>query len=99
MGFIEYYKAHSKNHKMFTLNELPEDVKQDLFNLINNYDKRIGFYVYHNQAWNDEHTKIEVKSMEIAYYVRFYLPDIMYNDWGIPCGARFWRMGKVAGGR
>lgn len=99
MGFIEYYKLHSKHHKMFTLKELPKDVKKDLFNLISNYDKRIGFYVGYRHEWNNEHTEIEFKGMDISYYVRSYLPDIIYSDWGIPCGMRFWRMKNVAGGR
>ena len=99
MGFIEYYKLRSKHHKMFYLEELPDDVQKDLWNLISNYDKRIGFYVCHTHMWNDEHTSIDFKGLKIAYYVRSWLPDVLYYNDCIPCGLRFWRMRKVAGGR
>ena len=98
MGFIEYYKLRGKNHKLFRLEELPDDVRQDLFNLIGNYDKRIGFYVGYSHKWNDERTEIIFDGMLIYYYVRSFVPDIIFNDYGFPCGLRFWRMKKVTGG-
>ena len=100
MGFIEYYKAHRKHgNKMFwSEGELPEEIKADLWKLLEKEDKRIGFYVYHNHIWNAEQSCMEFKSMEVAYYVRSWCPHIITNDFNIPCGIRFWNMRSVSGG-
>ena len=38
MGFIEYYKKYGQWHQMFSLNELPDDVREDLKTLIESED-------------------------------------------------------------
>lgn len=100
MGFIEYYKKHSKHCAFFSLELLPEDVKNDLIKLLNNCDRRIGFYVTHSFEINSNKEPINTK-MNISYYVRTWHPSFFYSDWFghmIPVGIRFWRMKKVAGG-
>lgn len=97
MGFIEYYKKHSKHCTFFSLESLPEDVKDDLIRLLNNRDRRIGFYVTHSFEINSNKEPINTK-MNISYYVRAHFPDIIYNCYNIPCGIRIWRMFKTAGG-
>ncbi len=100
MGFIEYYKAHRKHgNKMFwTEGELPEEVKADLWELLEKNDKRIGFYVYDSYVWDAEHSRMKLDGMKVAYYVRSWHPHIITNDFNIPCGIRFWNMRRVSGG-
>lgn len=98
MGFIDFYKTRGKYHKFFFIEELPEEVQNDLRDLLNKNDKRIGFFISHSFELNDngEHVNTE---LNIAYYVRSHFPDIIYNNLHIPCGIRIWRMFKTAGGR
>ena len=97
MGFIDFYKTHSKYHRFFLIDELPKDVKIDLQNLLDKNDKRIGFFITHSFELNDNREPINTK-LNIAYYVRSHFPDIFYNSLHIPCGIRIWRMFKIAGG-
>ena len=97
MGFIDFYKTHSKHCKFFLIDNLPTDVQNDLRDLLNKNDKRIGFFITHNFELNDNREPINTE-LNIAYYVRTRFPDIIYNDWHIPCGIRFWRMFRIAGG-
>ena len=101
MGFIEYYKKHSQWHQMFSLDELPGDVREDLKTLIKSEDKRIGFYVGPVHNWNKTRTEIVFEGLSIMYYVRTWHPTLCYSEWFghmVPAGIRFWRMKKVAGG-
>lgn len=98
MGFIDFYKTHSKYHRFFSIKELPEEVQTDLRDLLNKNDKRIGFFITHSFELNDNGEHIN-STLNIAYYVRSHFPDILYNDLHIPCGIRIWRMFRTAGGR
>ena len=94
MGFIEFYRKKHKSHRFFTLKELPDEVKKDLQNLLDNNDKRIGFFVSTTfEIRNGEKCNTKVG---VSYYVRTHFPDIIFNDYHIPVGIRFWRMFKVA---
>lgn len=64
MTFIEYYKTHS--HGWYRMEELPEDVRADLWERLKNYDKQIGCMVYHSHLG----IPIEFKGMKVGYYVR-----------------------------
>lgn len=94
MGFIEFYRKKYKSHRFFTLKELPDEVKKDLQNLLDNNDKRIGFFV--SKTFEIRNEKICNTKVGVAYYVRAHFPDIIFNDYHIPVGIRFWRMFKVA---
>lgn len=64
MTFIEYYKNNL--HRWYTMEELPEDVKADLWERLKNYDKQIGCIVYHSHLG----IPIEFRGMKVGYYVR-----------------------------
>lgn len=97
MGFIDFYKAHSKYCRFFSIDELPEEVQTDLRDLLDKNDRRIGFFVTHSFELDDngEHVNSE---LNISYYVRSHFPDILYTASHIPCGIRIWRMFRTAGG-
>lgn len=97
MGFIEYYKTKcNKAGSMFIWKEeMPEDIYKDLMNLLAQEDKRIGIMVFHSHKWNEEHTQVEFNGLKIGYYVRAKFPHLIFNDYGIPCGIRFWQMKRV----
>ena len=100
MGFIEFYKKKCKYHRWWTEEELPEDVKKDLWKLLENDDKRIGFAVLHNHRLNPETNELEFKGMVVGYYVRSWHPHFISSShylFGheIPCGIRFWNMKRT----
>ena len=64
MTFIEYYKARSIG--WYRIEELPEDVKQDLWERLENGDKQIGYLIYHSHGGNP----CTFQGMKIGYYVR-----------------------------
>lgn len=97
MGFIEYYKKYNKNCQFFSLDRLPEDVKNDLIKLLDKGDRRIGFFVTHSFEIDSNGEPVNTK-MGISYYVRAHFPTIIFNYYHIPCGIRIWRMFKTAGG-
>lgn len=99
MGFIDFYKTHSKHCTFFSMNALPEEVQADLHDLLDKNDKRIGFFVTHSFELNNNKEPINT-TLNISYYVRSHFPDIIYTDSRIPipCGIRIWRMFRTAGG-
>ena len=97
MGFIDFYKTHSKHCTFFSMGALPEEVQADLRDLLNKNDRRIGFFVTRSFELNDNKEPINT-TLNISYYVRSPFPDIIYNNSHIPCGIRIWRMFRTAGG-
>lgn len=104
MNFINFYKMNSKHHRWFRMEDLPEETKADLIKLLSENDRRIGYFVYHSHGWNDDHTEVIFKGMEIGYYVRSWHPRFVYGECFIfghlieyPAGLTFWMMKRAYG--
>ena len=98
MGFIEFYNQNKKKRSFWSSDCLPDDVRKDLFNLLENDDKRIGFIIFHVYVIQKNGSR-ECDGMDIGYYVRSWHPTFIYTNiklHDIPCGLRFWRMKRCS---
>ena len=86
MTFKEFYFTRGKG--WYRIEELPEDVRKDLFELLEAEDKRIGIVVYHSHV--SENNDIHFEGMKIGYYWRTFKPCLQMEPWNW-----FWRLKKI----
>ena len=86
MTFKEFYFTRGKG--WYRVEELPEDVREDLFKLLEAEDKRIGIIVYHSH--NLVGKALHFEGMKIGYYWRTFKPCLQMEPW-----RWFWRLKKV----
>lgn len=86
MTFKEYYKANKKG--WYREEELPQDVREDLFELLEAEDNHIGIIVYHSHIRNGKNLRFE--GMKIGYYWRTIKPVLTMEPW-----RWFWRAKKI----
>lgn len=82
------FKEFCKTHKLgwYRVEELPEDVKKDLSELLENDDKHIGFTIYQSHI-TDDNGNIHFQGMKIGYYWRTIKPMTNLEPWNW-----FWRI-------
>lgn len=86
MTFKEYCKTHTLG--WYRPEELPEDVREDLYRLLENNNRHIGFVIYHSHVRKEDHIVFE--GMKIGYYWRTIKPMLSLEPWHW-----FWRIKKI----
>ena len=83
MTFLQYDRHSRKGWHIWE--ELPEDVKADLFKRLEKGDRRIGVYVYHSHGFDGKFLGIKC-----GYYVRTLAPQMYAKD-------KFWKAKPLGG--
>lgn len=86
MTFKEYCKTHTLN--WYRPEGLPEDVREDLYRLLENNSRHIGFVIYHSHTRKED--RVAFEGMKIGYYWRTIKPMLSLKPWHW-----FWRIKKI----
>jgi len=86
MTFKEYYKTHKLG--WYRPEGLPEDVREDLYRLLEDNSRHIGLVIYHSHVRKEDHIVFE--GMKIGYYWRTIKPMLGLEPW-----RWFWRIKKI----
>lgn len=86
MTFKEFYKGNLRG--WYREDELPTDVRENLFQLLEKEDRHIGIIVYHSHVLDDGNLRFE--GMKVGYYWRTLKPVLTLEPW-----RWFWRAKRV----
>lgn len=84
MNFFQFNRYCKKG--WYTLEELPKDVKIDLYKRLEKNDRRIGLMIYHSHDG-----KGQFRGMRVGYYVRTLVPQMYAKD-------KMWKARRMGGG-